>query len=80
MVRIVKEAKVDSPAPALGSAHGPYKGVSKLGFDEMDAINKAAKVPLVLHGGSVFQMIKLKSYRKSTAKINVNTELRIKNL
>ncbi|HOF43132.1 MAG TPA: class II fructose-1,6-bisphosphate aldolase [Bacilli bacterium] len=75
-VRIVKEAGVDCLAPALGSAHGPYKGVPKLGFDEMDAINKAAKVPLVLHGGSGIPDDQIKkAIARGTAKINVNTEL-----
>lgn len=77
-VRIVKEAGVDCLAPALGSAHGPYKGVPKLGFDEMDAINKAAKVPLVLHGGSGIPDDQVaKAISLGVTKINVNTELQL---
>jgi len=77
-VRIVKEAKIDFLAPALGSVHGPYKGEPVLGFVEMDAIKLATNVPLVLHGGTGIpdEMIK-KAIRCGTAKINVNTECQL---
>ena len=75
-VRIVKEAKIDCLAPALGSVHGPYKGEPKLGFKEMALISKKLKkTPLVLHGGSGIpdEQIKM-AIERGTAKINVNTE------
>lgn len=50
-VRMVKEAKIDALAAALGSVHGTYSGEPVLGFDEMLAISEATGAPLVLHGG-----------------------------
>ncbi len=75
---MVKTTGIDCLAPALGSVHGPYKGEPKLGFDEMDHINKLVGVPLVLHGGSGIpdEQIK-KAIARGTAKINVNTECQI---
>ena len=74
-LRMVQEAGIDCLAPALGSVHGPYQGEPKLGFVEMDTINKLAGVPLVLHGGSGIPEDQIKrAISLGTAKINVNTE------
>ena len=71
-VRIVKEAKVDALAPALGSVHGPYQGEPVLGFTEMEAIGKACQLPLVLHGGTGIPDDKIKhAIACGTCKINV---------
>ncbi|MDR3215323.1 MAG: class II fructose-1,6-bisphosphate aldolase [Bacilli bacterium] len=73
--RIVKEAKVDCLAPALGSVHGEYKGEPQLGFDEMASISKMVAIPLVLHGGSGIPDAQIrKAIACGTSKINVNTE------
>ncbi|HZJ89857.1 MAG TPA: class II fructose-1,6-bisphosphate aldolase [Bacilli bacterium] len=72
---MVKTTGIDCLAPALGSVHGPYKGEPKLGFDEMEYINKLVGVPLVLHGGSGIPDYQIqKAIARGTAKINVNTE------
>lgn len=72
---LVEKTGIDCLAPALGSVHGPYHGEPKLGFDEMDYINKLLKMPLVLHGGSGIPDEQLrKAIDRGTAKINVNTE------
>lgn len=77
-VRIVKEAKVDALAPALGSVHGPYQGEPVLGFTEMEAIGKACQLPLVLHGGTGIPDDKIKhAIACGTCKINVNTECQL---
>lgn len=74
-VRMVKETNIGSLAPALGSVHGPYKGKPILGFKEMEEINIATKIPLVLHGGSGIPDDQIKkAIKRGTAKINVNTE------
>jgi len=76
--QLVRETNVDCFAPALGSVHGPYKGEPKLGFKEMEEVQKLTGVPLVLHGGTG---IPLKDIQRAislgTAKINVNTENQI---
>ena len=66
---------IDCLAPALGSVHGPYKGVPKLGFKEMLEIKEATNLPLVLHGGSGIPDYQIKeAVSRGTCKINVNTE------
>ncbi|HAV19433.1 MAG TPA: fructose-1,6-bisphosphate aldolase, class II [Firmicutes bacterium] len=73
---LVKETNIDCLAPALGSVHGPYQGEPKLGFKEMDIINKLLGLPLVLHGGSGIPDFQLRmAIERGTAKVNVNTEL-----
>lgn len=75
-LEMVQKTKIDCLAPALGSVHGPYKGEPKLGFDEMDHINKLVGVPLVLHGGSGIPDFQIQmAIERGTAKINVNTEI-----
>ncbi len=74
-VTLVKEAKIDALAPALGSVHGPYHGEPKLGFKEMAEIGEAVPTPLVLHGGSGIPDEQIKrAIACGTCKINVNTE------
>ena len=74
-LEMVQKTGIDCLAPALGSVHGPYKGEPKLGFDEMEHINKLVGVPLVLHGGSGIPDYQIqKAIARGTAKINVNTE------
>ena len=76
--KFVKETNIDFFAPALGSVHGLYHGEPKLGFNEMEEINKIVKIPLVLHGASGIpdEQI-LKAINRGTAKINFNTECQI---
>lgn len=77
-VRLVKETGIDALAPALGSAHGPYKGEPKLAFDRMEVIRDMTGMPLVLHGGSgIPQKDIKKAISLGTCKINVNTENQI---
>lgn len=77
-VRICKESGIDALAPALGSVHGPYVGEPKLGFVEMDEINHATGMPLVLHGGSGIPDEQIrKAISCGTCKINVNTECQL---
>jgi fructose-bisphosphate aldolase class II len=52
--RFVKETGVDLLAPAVGNIHGMFANAPEpaLDIERIRAIKKAAKVPLVLHGGS----------------------------
>jgi fructose-bisphosphate aldolase, class II len=73
--RFIKETGVDCLAPALGSVHGPYKGKPKLGFSQMEQIQRLTGVPLVLHGGTGIPLHDIRrAIALGTAKINVNTE------
>lgn len=50
----VKESKVDSLAPAIGTSHGAFKfkGEPKLDFERLQEVKKLTNIPLVLHGAS----------------------------
>ncbi|MGG4395068.1 class II fructose-bisphosphate aldolase [Paenibacillus thiaminolyticus] len=69
---------VPTLAPAIGTAHGIYKGEPKIAFDRLEQIAKLVSVPLVLHGGSGIPEDQVKRCVKlGMAKMNVATELRI---
>lgn len=74
----VKLTGVSTLAPAIGTAHGIYKGDPNIDFDRIGLIAERVSVPLVLHGGSgipddqVRRCIEL-----GMSKMNVATELRI---
>jgi len=74
----VKETGVDIFAPAIGTAHGMYKGEPKLNFERFSEIRNAVGTPLVVHGGTglapdVFR----KLIGIGAAKINISTALKI---
>jgi fructose-bisphosphate aldolase class II len=74
----IKEAGIDSLAPALGSVHGLYIGEAKLNFERMKEVREAINIPLVLHGGTGIadEDIK-KSIENGICKVNINTELQV---
>lgn len=75
-VRLVQESGIDALAPAIGSAHGPYKGKPELSFDRLEEIKGLLpNIPLVLHGGSGIPDEDIrKAISLGVSKINVNTE------
>ena len=75
---LVKETGIDALAPALGSAHGLYKGEPKLEFNLMKEIGEETSLPLVLHGGTGIPDYQIKeAINCGTCKINLNTELQV---
>lgn len=75
---LVKETGIDTLAPALGSAHGLYKGEPKLEFNLMKEISEETNLPLVLHGGTGIPDYQIKeAIECGTCKINLNTELQV---
>ncbi|REE87373.1 tagatose 1,6-diphosphate aldolase GatY/KbaY [Paenibacillus taihuensis] len=69
---------VHTLAPAIGTAHGIYKGTPNIDFKRIAAIAELVAVPLVLHGGSGIpaEQVKL-AVSLGMAKMNIATELRI---
>ena len=77
-VQYASETGVDAFAPAIGTAHGLYKGEPKLDFERLKEIARRVEAPIVIHGGTglseeVFK--KLISY--GGAKVNISTQLKI---
>ncbi|HEY0826900.1 MAG TPA: class II fructose-1,6-bisphosphate aldolase [Bacilli bacterium] len=76
--RFVEMTGVPTLAPAIGTAHGIYKGDPKIDFDRIQKIAGLVSVPLVLHGGSGIPDDQVKRcVSLGMAKMNVATELRI---
>lgn len=76
--RFVEWTGVPTLAPAIGTAHGIYKGEPRIDFDRIQRIANVVKVPLVLHGGSGIpeQQVR-RAVSLGMAKMNIATELRI---
>lgn len=77
-LKLVEETGIDSLAPAVGNAHGLYKGLPKLDFDRIQNIATKVNIPLVLHGGTGIDEQSLKqAIALGISKVNINTELQI---
>jgi fructose-bisphosphate aldolase class II len=50
--RFIDETGADFLAVSIGTVHGRMKGKPKLDVDRLAKINKALKMPLVIHGGT----------------------------
>ncbi|MGL4941761.1 MAG: class II fructose-bisphosphate aldolase [Thermoguttaceae bacterium] len=76
-IRFIKETGVDAIAPAIGTAHGVYKGEPKINFDLVEQLNQATSCPVVIHGGTGLSDA---TFRKlielGAAKINVSTAIK----
>jgi ketose-bisphosphate aldolase len=74
----VRATKIDSFAPAIGTAHGVYQTEPKINFQRVADIVTAEPIPIVLHGGTglkdeVFQQL----IRLGAVKVNISTNLKI---
>jgi len=76
--RFVAETGVPTLAPAIGTAHGIYKGDPNIDFTRIERIAALVDVPLVLHGGSGIPAEQVRrAVSLGMAKMNIATELRI---
>ncbi|MGG4146518.1 class II fructose-1,6-bisphosphate aldolase [Paenibacillus algorifonticola] len=76
--RFIELTGVNTLAPAIGTAHGIYKGEPNIDFVRIAQIAERVAVPLVLHGGSGIPAEQVrKAVALGMAKMNVATELRI---
>ena len=76
--RFVRETGIDFLAPAIGTAHGMYKGEPKLEFELFAEICAGIAAPMVIHGGTGLSD---DAFRRliaiGAAKINISTALKI---
>ncbi len=74
----LKETGVNAFAPAVGTAHGVYKGEINIDYDLFEKINRFSHCPLVLHGGTgltdamFYRLIDL-----GASKVNISTAIKI---
>jgi len=69
--------KPDLFAPAIGTAHGVYKGEPKIAYDRIEEISKSSKIPIALHGGTgLSDEVFKKCIALGCAKVNISTMLK----
>ena len=77
-VAFIRETGIDSFAPAIGTAHGVYKGTPKINFERVSEIVAAEPVPLVVHGGTgLSEETFHELIRRGAPKVNISTQLKI---
>lgn len=77
-VQYAQETGVDAFAPAIGTAHGLYKGEPKLDFDRLKTIADRIDTPIVIHGGTgLSDDVFRKLIKLGGAKVNVSTQIKI---
>lgn len=75
--QFVELTGVPTLAPAIGTAHGIYKGDPDIDFERIKKIAEVVDVPLVLHGGSAVPEEDVRRcVSLGMAKVNVSTELK----
>jgi ketose-bisphosphate aldolase len=61
-------------APAIGTAHGFYKGEPKIAYDRLQEITASVDIPIALHGGTGLSADQFsRCIRSGCAKINIST-------
>lgn len=72
----IKETKVDSLAPAVGTVHGIYKGELNIDYSLIKKLATNLDTPLVLHGGSGLSLDILRKCKEAgITKININSDI-----
>ena len=75
--RFCQELDLQCFAPAIGTAHGVYKGEPKIDFDRLKTIAGRTQVPLALHGGTGLSLdVFRKCISLGCAKVNISTQLK----
>lgn len=75
--RFCRELPLDCFAPAIGTAHGVYKGEPRIAFDRLAEIARRTRVPLALHGGTgLSDDIFRRCIGLGCAKVNISTQLK----
>ena len=76
-IRFVRESGIDAFAPAIGTAHGVYKGRPKINFDLVAQLREAVPAPVVIHGGTgLSEETFRRLIRNGGAKVNVSTAIK----
>ena len=76
-VEFCSRVEPDCFAPAVGTAHGVYKGEPKIAYERIEEIAKATNVPLALHGGTgLSDEVFKKCISLGCVKVNISTQLK----
>jgi ketose-bisphosphate aldolase len=72
-----RQVSLDCFAPAIGTAHGLYKGEPKIAFDLLETLSQTIAIPFALHGGTgLSETVFKRCMQLGCAKINVSTQLK----
>ncbi len=64
-------------APAIGTAHGIYKGEPRIAFDRLEELGRKVSTPFALHGGTgLSDEIIQRCIRLGCSKVNISTNLK----
>ena len=76
-IRFCEDVEPDCFAPAIGTAHGVYKGVPRIAYDLLEEIAAKTAVPIALHGGTgLADDVFKKCISLGCAKVNISTQLK----
>ncbi|MHC4559289.1 MAG: class II fructose-bisphosphate aldolase [Planctomycetota bacterium] len=76
-VRFCREVEPDCFAPAIGTAHGVYKGEPRIAYDLLEEIAAKTAVPIALHGGTgLADDVFKKCISLGCVKVNISTQLK----
>jgi ketose-bisphosphate aldolase len=76
-VQFCEQLDLDVFAPAIGTAHGMYKGEPRIAYDRLEAIAQRTGIPIALHGGTgLSDEVFKKCITGGCAKINISTTLK----
>jgi ketose-bisphosphate aldolase len=76
-IKFCEEVEPDCFAPAIGTAHGVYKGEPKIAYKLLEEIAGKTDVPLALHGGTgLSDEVFKRCISLGCAKVNISTQLK----
>jgi ketose-bisphosphate aldolase len=76
-IKFCAEVKPDCFAPAVGTAHGVYRGKPKIAYDRIEEISARTGIPLALHGGTgLSDEVFRECISLGCAKVNISTQLK----
>lgn len=76
-IHYVRESGVDALAPAIGTAHGVYKGKPNINYALVEDLRNALDTPIVIHGGTgLGKEAFTRLIKAGGAKINVSTAIK----
>ncbi|MHC4541763.1 MAG: class II fructose-bisphosphate aldolase [Planctomycetota bacterium] len=76
-ISFCEQVQPDCFAPAIGTAHGVYKGEPKIAYDRLEEIAGKTAVPIALHGGTgLADEVFKKCISPGCARVNISTQLK----
>ena len=76
-VRFCESVTLATFAPAIGTAHGNYKGEPRIAFDRLEQISQRTGLPIALHGGTgLTDEVIQRCIATGCAKVNISTQLK----